>query len=147
MIELIEPKLRLSAVTIPEMRSTFFAGNFSIEAFPKSVDRTDWTIDDDVQLVVPEDLYLWPDGEEAPEPATLCQSRNDPKHYEVFKRSSDVREDEFIRTGMAYGGTYSEWHWKRFAQELPRILNFYRILDTDPPGAEEELTHSIREAN
>ena len=141
------PKLRLSAVTIPEMRSTFFAVNMSPNSFPASVDRTDWTIDDDVQLVVPEDLYLWPDGAEAPEPATLCRSKSDSKHYQVFKRPSDVREDEFSRTRMAYGGTLSESHWERFAQELPRILKFYRIPDTDPPGAMDEVLQSMRRAD
>ncbi len=140
-------KLRLSAVTIPEMRSTFFPVNLSVESFAESIDRTDWTIDDDVQLVVPEDLYLWPDGVEAPEPATLCRSVINPKNYHVFKRSSDVREYEFRRTNMAYGGVYPESHWERFARELPRRLAFYRILDTDPPGAVEAALRVLREAD
>ena len=140
-------KLRLSAVTIPEMRSTFFVVNLAMESFPAFVDRSDWTIDDDVRLVVPEDLYLWPEGAKAPELATLCQSLNDPKHYEVFKQSSDVREDEFRRTNMAYGGLYPESHWEWFVRELPRRLEFYRILDTDSPGAVQAALSGLREGD
>ncbi len=141
------PKPRLSAVTIPEMRSIFFAVNFSRESFPVSVDWADWPIVDDVRLVVPKDLYLWPEGQEAPGLATLCRSISDPKHYEVFKRSSDVPEDEFTRTGMAYGGTLSESHWERFVERLPDILDFYRIPDTDPPGVMDEVIQSMQRAD
>ena len=102
---------------------------------------------DDVHLIVPADLYEWPDGEQAPGLATLCQSLDDPQRFEVFKQSSDIREGDFKRTGWAYGGTLSEPDWKRFAQDLPHVLDFYQIPDTDPPGAMDEVMHSLRAVN
>ncbi len=141
------PKLRLSAVTIPEMRSTFFAANFSRESFRESMDWADWPIVDDVSVEVPENLYFWPEGQDAPGPATLCRSVSDPEHYKVFKRPSDIPQDEFTPTGTAYGGTLSELQWERFVERLPGIIDFYRIPDTDPPGVMDEVIQSMQRAD
>ncbi len=136
------PKLQLSAVIIPEMRATLFVVNLA----PESVDRFHWTIDDDVHLDVPNDLYSWPDGVEAPGLAILCKSIGDSKHYKVFKRAADVHAAEFAPTETAYGGVYSESHWAHFVQDLPRILKFYQVPDTDPPGALEEVLQTMKRA-
>lgn len=134
----------LSAVTIPVMRTTWFVANFTRDSFPATVNWHNWPIVDRVGLDVPHDLYLWPEGQEAPELAVLCTARDDPKQYRVFKRSADVLDEQYLRTGMAYAGRFSEWQWKRFAEKLPGILEFHRVTDEDPPGLMDEAMRLIR---
>ena len=129
---------RLSAVTIPAMGATMFVANFAPETLPASVAWSDWTIDEDVRLVVSNAFSTWPGVAADGEPAVLCRSTSDPHHYEIFERTADIGEAEFIPTGTTFGGLYSEAHWGRFVQDFHRILKFLRISDVDPPGALEE---------
>ena len=133
------PQLKLTAVTIPAMHATMFVVNFAAETLPAFVDWSDWAITDDVRLIVPDDLSSWPDGAEAPEAAILGRSIGNPKSYELFKRAADFRAAEFIPTGMAYGGVYSESHWGRFVSDFPRVLKFLQVPAMDSPGILEEV--------
>ena len=70
-------KLRRSAVTISAMHSTVFVVKFASEPLSTAVGRSDWTIDDDIQRVVPDYLSSWPAIAEAPglgDPSQVDQS-------------------------------------------------------------------------
>ena len=136
--------LSLTAVTIPEMRSTFFVADFSRDSLPDSLDWSDWPIREGVRLATPDDLHDWPDDADGFEPPILCRSIADPDQFRVFKRLVDVPDTAFTPTGWAYGGGYSESHWRRFAERLPRTLEFYRIPDTDSSEAINEVLQSLR---
>ena len=138
------PQPHLTAVTIPDMRSTFFVVNFTRELLPDSEDWGDWPIHEGVRLEVAPDLFDWPDEPDDYEPPILCQSVSDPGLYRVFKRSADIPAADFARTGWAYGGGYREARWTRFTELLPRFLEFCRIPDTDSTESIDAALQPLR---
>ena len=137
----------MSAVTIPKMMATFFVEDGAREILSASPSRGDCKVEEGVQIEVPPELYDWPSDEVEPEPATLCRSVIYPQQFKVFKRAADISEDQFVRTGMAYGRIYSRSHWERFVEELPKILHLYRDRDEDPPSVMDEAMRLIRAAD
>ena len=135
----------LSAVTIPELVTTFFVEDLAEAPLPVVEGRDHWRIEDDVRVDVPADLYGWPE-DEVPEPILLCRSAQDPGSYRVFKRSADVPDAKFHRTGMTFGRIWLPSHWGRFVLHLPRLIDGYRVADGAPPVVGEEPLLLGREA-
>lgn len=125
------------AVTVEPLSAIFF-----MEERPEGIQ---WEIQEGVDLDNPPNLWLWPDGEPAPE-GVLCRSTSDPKRYKVFKYRREIDPGEFQPTGKNFGGIYSKAAWERFQKFLLAELAIRAIPDDDPPGAMDEAIRSIREA-
>jgi hypothetical protein len=96
-------------VTVEPMNSLYFLAD--------RPEGTEWPVEEGVGLDIPANYDLWPEGSQAPE-QILCVSTSDPKHYKLFKYSSDINPNEFTPTGMSFGGVFSSSSWKRFQETL-----------------------------
>ncbi len=135
----------LSAVTIPELVTTFFVEDLVRETLPVVESRGCWKVEDNVRVDVPGDLYVWPE-DETPEPILLCQSVGDHEHYRVFRRSADAAVAKFERTGMTFGRVWAPAQWQRFASHLPGLIDSYRPADPESLAVRAEPLLLGREA-
>jgi hypothetical protein len=106
----------------------------------------DWEIEEGAWVEVGPDVEDDPTGPDRPASWTLAISKDDPKHYRLFKYPEGVESAGFEPTGRSYGGVYSRSMWERLAEAIPWMRSFEAIGGNDPPGAMDEALRSIREA-
>jgi hypothetical protein len=109
------------AVKVPGMHAIFF-----LMDLPEGQEGLD--IEEDAWVEVPMNVNLWPEGARRPE-TVLCQSRDDHKHYKLFKYRNEIEGTEWEETGLNFGGTFSKDSWKEFAQRLGAIRALHAIPD------------------
>ena len=108
------------AVKTPPLKSVYFVTE-------RPEDLSGLKIEDGAWIEIPTNVYAWPEGARRPEPV-LCQSKDDPRHYKLFKYCDEIEGTEWEDTGLNFGGTFSAESWRRFAEHL----SFFRALHAIP---------------
>jgi hypothetical protein len=105
-----------------------------------------WEVRQDVVLdAIAPDMDDWPPGADSPE-AVLCVSKEDEKHFHVYKYRREIDRLNFRETGWNLGGIYaaSEPFWERLLKHHAEMEARLAEPDDDPPGAMDEVLESIR---
>ena len=109
------------SVRIPGMNSLFFLTGFPREPKGLEIKVGDW-------IDVPPNVNAWPEGVMAPE-QILCRSKDDPKHYKIFKYRREVDGEEWEETGLNFGGTFTAESWESFARSLASLNAIHAAPD------------------
>jgi hypothetical protein len=108
------------AVKAPPLDSVYFVAD-------RPEDAPGLVIEEGAWIDIPPNVHAWLPGIEAPE-QVLCQSRDDPKHYKLFKYRDEVDGDEWEEVGL-FGGTFSKESWERFARRLDSLRALHAVAD------------------
>ncbi len=73
---------------------------------------------------IPSNVHAWPEGVKAPD-QVLCRSKEDPKHYKLYKYRREIEGTDWEDTGLLFGGTFTAESWERFH----KIMVSFRQLD------------------
>jgi hypothetical protein len=111
------------AVKTPPLTSIYFLMDLPDNTEGLEVEEGAW-------VEVPTNVNAWPEGARRPE-TVLCRSREDPKHYKLFKYRNEIEGTEWEETGLNFGGTFSKTSWERFAKSLPSLMALHAIPDED----------------
>jgi hypothetical protein len=111
------------SVQIPGLGSIYFLNGFPKDPEGLEIKLGDW-------IDIPPNVHAWPEGTKAPE-QVLCRSKEDPKHYKLYKYRREIEGTDWEDTGLLFGGTFTAESWERFR----RIMASFRHLD---PVATEE---------
>ena len=98
------------AVRVPARNAIYFV-------MGPAVAKPGWTLESGAWLEVPVNAFLGMRGQK-PRPA-ICQAVDDPLHYKVYMDPEQAEPDEWARTDLLFGGTFSETAWAEFARNLP----------------------------
>lgn len=79
---------------------------------------------------VPMNVNVWPEGARRPDQA-LFRSREDGKHYKLFKYRDEADPAYWEPSDFFFGGTFSKESWERFAERLPAVRALQAIPDEE----------------
>jgi hypothetical protein len=103
---------------------------YFLTELPDDADALD--LQEDAWVEIPTNVYAWPEGARRPEPV-LCQSKEDPRHYKLFKYLNEIEGTDWEDTGMSFGGTFSAESWKAFAKSLASLKSLQAIPGEEVP--------------
>ena len=83
----------------------------------KAVAQPGWTVEPGAWLDVPINAFLGMRGQR-PKPA-ICQALDDPYHYKIYMDPDQAEPEEWIDTGLRFGGTFSERAWLEYSATIP----------------------------
>ena len=83
---------------------------------------------DDVEIDAAANSFLWPDNTPAPMLA-IGQSRENRKHYKVFRYPEEMEKTDFDWTHLYFGGIFAASSWERFEQYAKSEPYFTEVPD------------------
>ena len=113
------------SVNIPGTNSLYFLTEIPRDRKELDIKLGDW-------IDIPPNVHAWPEGTKAPE-QVLCRSKEDPKHYKLFKYRREIEGSDWEDTGMNFGGTFSAGSWEAFARSLASLKTLQTVTGVEAP--------------